>query len=293
MAIWAINNTRPERAQKLSEAHASHLLKPLTKRNQNFRAETNFGDQCTALVFKRRKLSTRYCTGWCGPGTQVSCLLNGDSSGNPDPGKHSLQAGCKVLLLYCIFLFTSWKRQILVRMKKSSSLLDILELWNDEYNYIVKGHLQSLCHQRETIPCVHWCDGHASLWVWHLARNITNPSDVLKLPLQLNWKMAKNPTRADDSPRAGHPRMLEGALLRLRPVVACAVSPLSSSGLLTVAWVEFMHMDNAVPLSALSPPCFPLPIRSGQIKHISDRLEGKSRHEKNDQGVGPVRLEFT
>lgn len=124
----------------------------------------------------------------------------------------SLQAGCKVLLLSPIFLLAFRKSHILVCIKRPASLSGILELLNDENNYTVKGHLQPLCHQWETLPCAHRGDGHASLWVWHLAWNVTNPHDVLKLPLQLSWKMVKNPTRAADSLLAGHLRMLRGTV---------------------------------------------------------------------------------
>lgn len=89
-------------------------------------------------------------------------------------------------------------------------------------------------------------------------------------------------------------------LLQLRLVVTCAVF-LSSSRLLTVAWVEFMHTDNAVPFSALiclSPLLsfhFPQEVDRSHIFLIAGKIsqDQNSCHEKNSQGVGPVHLEFT
>lgn len=62
------------------------------------------------------------------------------------------------------------------------------------------------------IPSAHWRDRHAGLWAWHLAWNVTNLYDVFKLPLELNWRMAKNPTQADNSPLVGRLRMLKGVV---------------------------------------------------------------------------------
>lgn len=77
MPLWAINNTWPERVPKLSEAHASHFLKPLTKRKQNFRAKTNVADQGAARVLKEGNSPRDVAQVGIDLGTQVSCLLTG------------------------------------------------------------------------------------------------------------------------------------------------------------------------------------------------------------------------
>lgn len=86
--------------------------------------------------------------------------------------------------------------------------------------------------------------------------------------------MVKNPTRAADSPLAGHLRMLQGTVTGAEAGSNGAV--FLSSGLLTAAWVEFMHMGNAAQI-CLSPP---RPTGSGQITHISDCLASKSRSKR-------------
>lgn len=71
--------------------------------------------------------------------------------------------------------------------------------------------------------------------------------------------MAQNPTQADNSPLVGRLRMLKGAV-----TVAEAGGNLWSfpeqQQASDSSRVGFMHMDNATPFSALSPPT---PIGSG------------------------------
>lgn len=140
------------------------------------------------------------------------------------------------------------------------------------------------------IPCVCRYDGHASLWVWHLAWNVTNPYDVLKLPLQLNWKTAKKKKSYLD-------RWLPTGWL-FENAQGCSYCSWgweypTLSRILTAAWVEFMHTDNMAPCSARLPFSH---IHCGLITHISDCL--KTSRDQNlctekGQGSGPDQWVFT
>lgn len=208
MAIRAINNTEQERGQELSGNTPHVFLNSQVRGLRNLKLKQTFVSR-TALPWEKREPDSQ-------PTLLSRDLVTSDwtsSLWSSGPGMALVSPTGWLQRASVLF----WFPLNVLKESNSSPKKSVFLL---RYSWIIKWWIQlhtkrssSICllPTRDNSTCVQY-DRQASLWVWHLAWNVTNPYDVLKLLLQLNWKMAKNPTRADDSPLASHLRMLPGAV---------------------------------------------------------------------------------
>lgn len=171
-------------------------------------------------------------------------------SSGPGTALVSLQAGCKGLLFCSGFLWTFWRNLIPVR-RSLFSFWGTLELLNDEYNYILKGHLPSVCCQPETIP-------RASSTTDKLIYGSDTLHGMLQIPMMslssfFNWteRWLKTLLGLMTPHWLAIWECSRVQFLQLRRAVTVAVF-LSTGSLLTVAWLKFMNTDK---VAGFTSPC--------------------------------------